>query len=159
MKLSKWGKKSSNFQKRLNRENFRQSKNENNIFCLLFFSLQYQIWKANTYSILTNDNQIWTTSVGDLTDSEHKFHITRIEIWASISFELGFAWQRTYYHNNYTCSTCSSMMGSLKLLYTHLQSPVTMRPFTSVRLCKCSQNPHPASRVASNPNKSEQPFF
>ena len=29
-------------------------------------SLQYQIWKANTYSILTNGNRTWTASVGVL---------------------------------------------------------------------------------------------
>ena len=48
-----------------------KDKNQNNTFCLTFIgfftqSWQYQIWKANTYSILTNGNQTWTTSVGVL---------------------------------------------------------------------------------------------
>ena len=38
----------------------------------------------------------------DPTDSEHKFHKTRIENWQSIGFELGFPWLRTYCHNHYT---------------------------------------------------------
>ena len=64
---------SSNFQEIFNWEEARKNKNDNqnNAFCLLlihFFtqSLQYQIWKANTYCILTNGNWIWTASVGVL---------------------------------------------------------------------------------------------
>ena len=33
------------------------------------------------------------------TDSEHKFHKTRIIYWLSIGFELEFPWKRTYNHN------------------------------------------------------------
>ena len=50
------------------------------------------------YSILTNSNQTWTASVGalkldlelkfyDPSDSEHKFHKTRIENWLSMGFD------------------------------------------------------------------------
>ena len=51
-----------NFQERFNWEKARKNKNENNAFCLLFIgfftqSLQYQIWKANTYSIWTKRNR------------------------------------------------------------------------------------------------------
>ena len=49
----------------------RKSTNENNAICLSFIgfftqSSQYQILKANTYSILTNGNRTWTASVGVL---------------------------------------------------------------------------------------------
>ena len=64
---------SSNFQEIFNWEKARKnkSKNQNNNFCLPligFFtqSSQYQIWKANTYSIVTNGNLTWTASVGVL---------------------------------------------------------------------------------------------
>ena len=61
----------SNFQERLNWEKARKNTNENNAFCLPFIgcftlSSQYQILKANTYSILTSDNRTWTASVGVL---------------------------------------------------------------------------------------------
>ena len=38
----------------------------------------------------------------DPTESEHKFHKTRIENWLSIGFELGSPWPETCNHNNYT---------------------------------------------------------
>ena len=38
----------------------------------------------------------------DPTDSEHKFHKTRIEYCLSIGFELGSPWLGTYSHNHYT---------------------------------------------------------
>ena len=81
---------SSSFQEIFNWEKAWQSKNndQNNAFCLPFIGFftkrsQYQIWKANTYSILTNRNQTWTARLEcltriskfyDPTDSEHKFH-------------------------------------------------------------------------------------
>ena len=62
---------SSNFQEIFNWEKAIKNKNKNqtNAFCLPFIgfftqSSQYQIWKANTYSILTNGtNRTWTASV------------------------------------------------------------------------------------------------
>ena len=59
---------SSNFQERFNWERVWKDKNENNAFCLPFIdfftqSSQYQIWKANIYSILANGNWTWTASV------------------------------------------------------------------------------------------------
>ena len=60
-------------------------------------SSQYQIWKANTYSVITHGtNRTWTTKFYDPTDSEHKFHKTRIENWLSIGFELESPWLETY---------------------------------------------------------------
>ena len=46
----------------------KENMNQNNAFCLPLIgfstqSSQYQIWKANMYSILTNGNRTWTTSV------------------------------------------------------------------------------------------------
>ena len=38
----------------------------------------------------------------NLTDSEHKFHKTRIENYLSIGFEPEFPWLGTYSHNHYT---------------------------------------------------------
>ena len=123
----------SNFQERFNWDKTRKNKgnNQSNAFhlpCIAFFrqSSRYQIWKVTTYSILTNSNRLWTTTVAvirlnfyDPTDSEHKFHKTKIENWLSTGFELDFPWLGTYSHNHYTMF---SMMGSHKLLYTHLQS-------------------------------------
>ena len=99
---------SSNFQERFNWEKARKNKNENNAFCLHligFFtqSLQYQIWNVNTYSILTviqlgppvSESSTRISKFHDPTDSEHKFHRTRIENWLSIGFKLGSPWQRT----------------------------------------------------------------
>ena len=86
------------------------------------------------YSILTNSNQTWTTSVRvlnlylkskfhDPTDSEHKFHKTRIENWLCIGLDSPD--REPTVVTTTTCSTDSQtvpMMGSLKLLYTNLQS-------------------------------------
>ena len=57
-------------------------------------------------------------------DSEHKIHKTRIENWLSIGFELESSdWEPTYSHNHYIMFNLQyDVMGSLKLLYTHLQS-------------------------------------
>ena len=110
---------SSSFQEIFNWEKAWQSKNnnQNNAFCLPFFgfftkSSQYQIWKANPYSILTNGNQAWTARLESLTriskfydpsDSEHKFHKMRIENWLSVDFKLASLWLQTYSsHNHYT---------------------------------------------------------
>ena len=38
----------------------------------------------------------------DSTDSENKFHKTRIKNWLSIDFEMGSPWLRTYSFNHYT---------------------------------------------------------
>ena len=132
----KWEGKSdySNFQERFNWEKARKNKNESNVFCLPFInffiqSWQYQIWKANTYSIqLTvielgppvSESSTRFSKFYDTTDSEHKSHKTRIENWLSKGLELGFPWLKTYCYNHYTLF--NSMMGSIKLLYTHPQS-------------------------------------
>ena len=76
-------------------------------------SSQYQIWKANTYSILANGNRTWTASVAvihwnlksnDPTYSEHKSHKRKIENWLSIGFQLESYWlvMVTYIHNHFT---------------------------------------------------------
>ena len=55
----------------------------------------------------------------DPTDSKYKFHKTRIENLLTIGFELGSpGWELTVI----TATPCSTytMMGTLKLLYTHL---------------------------------------
>ena len=64
-------------------------------------SSQYQIWKSNTYSILTVikpgpqvlESSPRVSKIHDPTDSEHKFQKTRIENWLSIGFELGIPWK------------------------------------------------------------------
>ena len=102
---------SSSFQEIFNWQKAWQSKNnnQNNAFCLPFIgfftkSSQYQIWKANTYSILTNGNQTWTARLDSLTriskfydpsDSEHKFHKMGIKNWLSMDFELASLWLQT----------------------------------------------------------------
>ena len=109
----------SNFQERFNWEKAakNKSKNQNNAFCFSFISFftwssQHQILKANTYSVLTNGNRTWTTSVRVL-----NYRISKlIKSW-----------------NNPGDS--SFLLNS-----------------------KFSQNTHPASRVASNPNKNQLPF-
>ena len=61
---------SPSFRKKLNWDKARKNKNkiQNDAFCLLLISFftqssQYQIWKANTYCILTSGNRIWIVSV------------------------------------------------------------------------------------------------
>ena len=130
---------SSNFQEIFNWKKAIKNKNKNqtNTFCLLFIvfftqSSQYQIWKANTYSILTvielgppvSESSTRISKIYDPPNSEQKFYKTRIENWLSIGFKLGFPWLRTYSYNHYTMHNMwhkVGMMGSLKLSYTHLQ--------------------------------------
>ena len=142
LKLSKVRKMvTSNFQEKINRDKARKNKNknQNNAFCLPligFFiqSSQYQIWKADTYSILTNGNRTCTGSMAVIHlnlkvlwphgDSEHKFRKKKFENWLSTGFELKSPWLGTYSHKYYTMFNLQycSMIKSLKLLYTHLQS-------------------------------------
>ena len=68
-------------------------------------------------------SESWTriSKFYDPTDSKYKFHKTRIKNWLTIGFELGYpGWELTVITTT-PCSTCT-MMGSLKVLYTHLQS-------------------------------------
>ena len=56
------------FREDLTQRKLKKNKNQSNVLCLRFIdfftkSSLYQIWKANTYSILTNSNQTWTASV------------------------------------------------------------------------------------------------
>ena len=58
------------FGKKINWDKAKKNKNkiQNDAFCLLLISFftqspQYQIWKANTYSILTSGNRTWIVSV------------------------------------------------------------------------------------------------
>ena len=158
-----------NSQEVFNWENARKSKNENNAFCLpyirfFFFaqSSQYQIWKANAYSILTNGNRT-CTQLGSQS--------FMVQLILNINFikrksKIGYPWVSNWDSPNWKLTVITttpwstySMMGSLKLLYTFLQVlEQSWRPFISLKLCKCSQNPNPASRVASKPNKNQPPF-
>ena len=112
----------------------KENMNQNNAFCppLIGFSTQssqYQIWKANMYSILTvielgppvSKSSTWISKFYDPTDSEHEFYERKIKNWLSIGFELESTWLVTYRHNHYTCST-HGIIEILKLLYTHIQS-------------------------------------
>ena len=65
---------------------------------------------------------IWISKIYNPTDSEHKFHETKIENWLSIGFELESSWLETYSHNHYT-------MFNLPYdgeTYNYLQSPGTI---------------------------------
>ena len=66
----------------------------------------------------------------DPTDSEQKFHKTRIENWLSIGFELGIPWLRIYSHNHYTMHglLLISWMRSLKLLSIYQYSKSWKNP-------------------------------
>ena len=70
----------------------------------------------------------------------------------SIDFELGSPCLRTYSHNYYT------MLWGVFNIYISIFKVFeqTWRPFTSPKLCKLSETPHSASRVASNFNKTNQ---
>ena len=108
---------------------------------LFFFtkSSEYQIWEVNTYYILTNGNRTWTamsepstriSMFHDPTDSEQKFHKTRIENWLSIGFEPGTPWLRIYSHNHYIMHglLLISWMRSLKLLSIYQYSKSWKNP-------------------------------
>ena len=147
----------SNFQEIFKGQKARKnkSKNQKNAFCLSFigFSTQNSQYAANTYSILTNSNR---TSIAmsessariskfyDPTDFEHKFHETRIEYCLSIGFELGSPLQRTYSHNHFTMFSLQCDGESYISIFKALKQ--SWRPFTSLKLCKCSKNPHSVSK-------------
>ena len=68
-------------------------------------------------------------------------------------------WEPTYSHNDYTLFNLQcDVWGVLNFYYisTFEVLEQSQRNSTSLKLCKCSQNPHPASRVASNSNKTNQ---
>ena len=94
----------------------KENMNQNNAFCLPLIgfstqSSQYQIWKANMYSILTNGNRTWTTSVEVIHLNfkvlwPHWFWTwiswKKNQNWLSIGFGLESTWLVTYSHNHYT---------------------------------------------------------
>ena len=90
----------------------------------------------------------------DPSDSEHKSHEMTIENWLSIDSELGPPWLGTYSQNHYT------MLGGVFNFYLSIFKVLEQfcRPFTSLKLCKRSKNPHSASWVASNSNKNQPTF-
>ena len=89
-------------------------------------------------------------------DSDHKFHKTRIENWLSIGFELGFPWQRTYCYNHYTMFNTQDDREGVLNFYISISKVLeqSWRAFTSLKLCKCSQNPHPVYRQHQTPTKT-----
>ena len=128
---------SSSFQEIFNWEKAWQSKNnnQNNAFCLPFFgfftkSSQYQIWKANPYSILTNGNQAWTARLESLTRISNFMTPvilnTNFIKWES---KIGYPWISNWHLSDckptavITTTPCLtySMMGSLKLLCIYPQ--------------------------------------
>ena len=73
----------------------------------------------------------------DPTDSEHKCHKTKIQYFLSIDFELDPPdWEPTVI----TTTPCSaySIMGRLKVLYTHLQILGTILPVDTSLLLNCA---------------------
>ena len=92
-------------------------------------SSQFQIWKANTYSIQLNEIKLgltvsrsstWISKFYDPTDSEYKFHKTRIKNWLSIVFKLESPWLETYSHNQNTMFNFQNEK-SLILIYKVLE--------------------------------------
>ena len=173
LKLEKTGKVVSlNFQEIFNwvKGEKNKNKNQNNAFCLPFIGSftqisQYQIWKANTYSILmviqlgpsVLESSTRISKFHEPTDSEHKCHKTRIENWLFIGFQLGPPDCEPTFITTTPCSTYS-MMGSIKLLYIHFQSLGTiLETFHFLKKCKCSKHPHSASTVESISNKNQAP--
>ena len=143
---------SSNIQERFNWEKSRRNKNENNDICLPFYRFFHTKFTVSDLK----SKYIFYPNIGSQSfmtnDSEHKFHKTRIENWLSIGFKLGFSWPRTYCHNHYTMlSIWHTVWWEVLNFYIPIFKSFeqSWRPLTSLKLCKCSQYPHPASRVAS----------
>ena len=73
-------------------------------------SSQYQIWKANKYSILKVnelglpllESPARISKLYGHTNSEHKFTKMEIENWLPIGYNLGSSWLGTCSHNGYT---------------------------------------------------------
>ena len=56
-----------------------------------------------SFCVVFNCSNSLISKFYDVTDSEHKFHRTKIENWLSICSELESPWWlETYSHNNYT---------------------------------------------------------
>ena len=150
---------SLNFQEILNSGKDRKNKNKSldSAFCLSsidFFTQisEYQIWHANTYSILTIDiiglgppvpeHSTRISKFYDDTDSEHKF--LKISNWDSPVWEPA----------DVSATPCStySFIDSVKFYrptFKDLQQPWRLK------LYMWSQNPHPVSRIvlSSKPNR------
>ena len=55
-----------------------------------------------SFCVVFNCSNSLISKFYDATDSEHKFHRTKIENWLSIGSELESPWLAAYSHNNYT---------------------------------------------------------
>ena len=89
----------------------------------------------------------WVSTFCAHVDSELKLHKTRIENWLPTEFNFP----------PITTALCSTTNGeSLMVLYTHPYSlGTTLEIFTSRKLCKWYQIPHPSLRIAWTPNKTK----
>ena len=80
--------------------------------------------------------------------TEHKYDKTRIENWLPKGIELESSRLATNGHNNYIQLLLRKVIIFYIPIHKVLEKP--RRHFTSLKLCKCYQIPHPSTRVSSN---------
>ena len=128
----------------------KKKKKKSNAFCLSLIGFPHKVHisvlKASKYSILMGI-ELKPLVSESLIDSQNIMLHWFWTNWLPIGFNLALI----------TTTLCSTTNGeSLKVLYTHPWSlAITLETFTSLKLCKCYQIPHPSLRVASNPNKTK----
>ena len=150
---------SSNLQEKFNRDKARKNKNKNlnNGFChegnssffshkihIIRFEKQISILSQLTVIELGPPVSEFSTRISTFygpTDSKHKLYKTRVKNWLSIGSELGSPRLGTCSHNHQHHVQLRRWWGVLKFyipIFKVLEQ--SWRPFTSLKLCKCSQN-------------------
>ena len=81
------------------------------------------------------------------TATEHKYDKLRIKNWPPTGTELESSRLVTNGHNHYTQLLLRKVIIFYIRIHKVLEQP--WRHFTSLKLCKCSQIPHPSTRVSS----------
>ena len=80
------------------------------------------------------------------TATEHKYDKLRIKNWPPTGTELESSRLVTNGHNHYTQLLLRKVIFCIPI---HQVFEQPWRHFTSLKLCKCSQIPHPSTRVSS----------
>ena len=146
-----------------------KNKNQNNAFCLPLISFftqssQYQIWKANSYSNLTNGNRTWTTSAAVIhlnlkphlnLETPLILNINFIKEKSKISYPYVSNWNLPDLYLTYSHNHCTMFN------FQYDGEPWNNSGDHSLPLnwlCNCTQNPYQKPRVVSKPNKNQPPF-
>ena len=135
--------------------------NRTSLSAVFHTKFTFQNWNANDHSIRTgvelrppmSESSTKISKFYAHSDSEHKFHKARIEIWLPIGFKLRYPWLVTCSYNH-RLGICWVGVPRREPAVQLLMEGSLIKHFTSLKLWKRSQIPQPSPRVTLTLNKS-----